>query len=111
MFRFLVSPRFKLFLFSNVFVEYQGDYREGMPHKIANAIDCLKTHTQSKRAIIPIPFNSEGSETVRSFTCITVFYLPALSESPQAQKHKLRALSAFFIAGQLERCRADKVLS
>lgn len=42
----------------------QGDYREGMPHKIANAIDCLKTHNHSKRAIIPIPFNSEGSENV-----------------------------------------------
>ena len=35
-----------------------------MPHKIANAIDCLKTHHHSKRAIIPIPFNSAGSETV-----------------------------------------------
>jgi hypothetical protein len=42
----------------------QGDYREGMPSKIANAIDCLKTHHHSKRAIIPIPFNSEGSENV-----------------------------------------------
>ena len=42
----------------------QGDYREGMPRKIANAIDCLKTHNHSKRAIIPIPFNSEGSENV-----------------------------------------------
>lgn len=42
----------------------QGDYREGMPHKIANAIACLKAHAHSKRAIIPIPFNAEGSETV-----------------------------------------------
>jgi hypothetical protein len=42
----------------------QGDYREGMPAKIANAIDCLRQHSHSKRAIIPIPFNSEGSENV-----------------------------------------------
>jgi thymidylate synthase len=42
----------------------QGDYRDGMPHKIRNVIDCLKTEPLSKRAVIPIPFNSEGSETV-----------------------------------------------
>ena len=42
----------------------QGDYRAGMPAKIANVIDCLRTEPLSKRAIIPIPFNSEGSETV-----------------------------------------------
>jgi thymidylate synthase len=35
-----------------------------MQAKIANAIDCLKTHPHSKRAIIPIPFNSEGSANV-----------------------------------------------
>ena len=42
----------------------QGDYREGMQKKIANVIDCLRTEPLSKRAIIPIPFNSEGSEAV-----------------------------------------------
>ena len=42
----------------------QGDYREGMQKKIANVIDCLRTEPLSKRAIIPIPFNSQGSETV-----------------------------------------------
>ena len=42
----------------------QGDYREGMQKKIANVIDCLRTEPLSKRAVIPIPFNSEGSETV-----------------------------------------------
>ena len=42
----------------------QGDYREGMPAKIQNVIDCLKTEPLSKRAIIPIPFVGEGSETV-----------------------------------------------
>lgn len=42
----------------------QGDYREGMQQKIGNVIDCLKTEPLSKRAVIPIPFNSEGSETV-----------------------------------------------
>eukprot|EP00521_Asterionellopsis_glacialis_P016541 CAMPEP_0195291338 /NCGR_PEP_ID=MMETSP0707-20130614/7715_1 /TAXON_ID=33640 /ORGANISM="Asterionellopsis glacialis, Strain CCMP134" /LENGTH=218 /DNA_ID=CAMNT_0040351643 /DNA_START=67 /DNA_END=723 /DNA_ORIENTATION=- len=42
----------------------QGDYREGMQTKIANVIDCLKSEPLSKRAVIPIPFNSEGSETV-----------------------------------------------
>ena len=36
----------------------QGDYREGMPAKIANVVDCLKEHPHSKRAVIPIPFNS-----------------------------------------------------
>lgn len=34
----------------------QGDYRDGMPEKIANVIDCLKTEPLSKRAVIPIPF-------------------------------------------------------
>jgi thymidylate synthase len=35
-----------------------------MQAKIANVIDCLKTEPLSKRAIIPIPFATEGSETV-----------------------------------------------
>jgi CspA family cold shock protein len=42
----------------------QGDYRDGMPEKIANVIDCLKTEPKSKRAIIPIPFSAAGSKTV-----------------------------------------------
>lgn len=42
----------------------QGDYREGMPAKIANVIDCLKTEPLSKRAVIPIPFTTEGSATI-----------------------------------------------
>ena len=42
----------------------QGDYREGMQGKIDNVVGCLSTHSHSKRAIIPIPFNSEGSENV-----------------------------------------------
>eukprot|EP00967_Tisochrysis_lutea_P142299 scaffold262652_cov33-Tisochrysis_lutea.AAC.2 len=42
----------------------QGDYRAGMQAKIANAVDCLRNEPLSKRAIIPIPFNSEGSEKV-----------------------------------------------
>jgi hypothetical protein len=42
----------------------QGDYRDGMPKKIANVIDCLKTEPLSKRAVIPIPFSLDGSETV-----------------------------------------------
>ena len=42
----------------------QGDYRDGMQAKIANAIDCLRTHPDSKRATIPIPFATEGSSTV-----------------------------------------------
>eukprot|EP00978_Attheya_sp_CCMP212_P027221 scaffold91019_cov49-Attheya_sp.AAC.4 len=41
----------------------QGDYREGMQAKISNVIDCLKKEPLSKRAVIPIPFNSEGSES------------------------------------------------
>mmetsp|Transcript_5608 Transcript_5608/g.7684 ORF Transcript_5608/g.7684 Transcript_5608/m.7684 type:complete len:237 (-) Transcript_5608:289-999(-) len=41
----------------------QGDYRDGMQKKIANVVDCLKSEPLSKRAVIPIPFNSEGSES------------------------------------------------
>ena len=39
----------------------QGDYHIGMPEKIANVIDCLRTEPRSKRAIVPIPFSTEGS--------------------------------------------------
>lgn len=42
----------------------QGDYRDGMSAKIANVVDCLRTEPLSKRAVIPIPFSTEGSETV-----------------------------------------------
>ena len=42
----------------------QGDYRIGMRSKIANAVDCLRTHPNSKRASIPIPFTDSGSETI-----------------------------------------------
>lgn len=42
----------------------QGDYRDGMPAKIANVIDCLKSEPLSKRAIIPIPFSIQGSASV-----------------------------------------------
>ena len=42
----------------------QGDYRYGMGRKIDNAIDCLRTHQNSKRASIPIPFTDSGSETI-----------------------------------------------
>ena len=42
----------------------QGDYRDGMAEKILNVIDCLKTEPLSKRAIIPIPFSTEGSKSV-----------------------------------------------
>jgi thymidylate synthase len=41
-----------------------GDYRDGMQAKIANVIDCLKTEPLSKRAVIPIPFTSEGSASI-----------------------------------------------
>jgi len=42
----------------------QGDYRDGLTTKIANVIDCLRTEPYSKRAIVPIPFNSVGSASV-----------------------------------------------
>ncbi|MBX2858816.1 MAG: hypothetical protein KTR17_09150 [Cellvibrionaceae bacterium] len=32
----------------------QGDYREGMPEKIANVVDCLRHYPASKRALITI---------------------------------------------------------
>lgn len=41
----------------------QGDYRDGMQAKIMNVIDCLRTEPLSKRAVIPIPFSTAGSET------------------------------------------------
>lgn len=42
----------------------QGDYRDGMPEKISNVIDCLKTEPLSKRAVIPIPYSNVGSATI-----------------------------------------------
>eukprot|EP00633_Aureoumbra_lagunensis_P001653 CAMPEP_0197297062 /NCGR_PEP_ID=MMETSP0890-20130614/40040_1 /TAXON_ID=44058 ORGANISM="Aureoumbra lagunensis, Strain CCMP1510" /NCGR_SAMPLE_ID=MMETSP0890 /ASSEMBLY_ACC=CAM_ASM_000533 /LENGTH=218 /DNA_ID=CAMNT_0042773987 /DNA_START=27 /DNA_END=683 /DNA_ORIENTATION=- len=42
----------------------QGDYRLGMPEKIANVINCLRTEPRSKRAVIPIPFADEPSSAV-----------------------------------------------
>ena len=42
----------------------QGDYRNGMKSKMANAIDCLRTHQNSKRASIPTPFSEEGSSAI-----------------------------------------------
>lgn len=42
----------------------QGDYREGMQAKIKNVIECLKTEPLSKRAVIPIPFSTVGSQTI-----------------------------------------------
>ena len=41
----------------------QGDYREGMQAKLANAIDCLRSEPLSKRATITFPFSVHGSET------------------------------------------------
>jgi len=40
----------------NIFLEKerggeQGDYRDGMPAKIANVIDCLRAFPHSKRAV------------------------------------------------------------
>lgn len=45
----------------------QGDYRDGMAAKIANAIDCLTNFPQSKRALItvcnePMPDHSSDSD-------------------------------------------------
>lgn len=59
----------------------QGDYRAGMQKKIANAIDCLRTHPHSKRAIIPIPFNSEGSENVNWQDAGQVLFILCFSSS------------------------------
>ena len=42
----------------------QGDYREGMPEKIANVVDCLRNEPLSKRAVIPIPYATAGSATI-----------------------------------------------
>mmetsp|Transcript_26482 Transcript_26482/g.56752 ORF Transcript_26482/g.56752 Transcript_26482/m.56752 type:complete len:222 (-) Transcript_26482:560-1225(-) len=42
----------------------QGDYRDGMKEKIANVIDCLKTEPLSKRAVIPIPYATQGSASI-----------------------------------------------
>ena len=42
----------------------QGDYRDGMAHKIENVIECLKQEPWSKRAVIPIPYSIDGSATI-----------------------------------------------
>jgi len=42
----------------------QGDYHIGMQAKIANVVACLKFEPSSKRAVIPIPFSTEGSINV-----------------------------------------------
>ena len=42
----------------------QGDYRRGMRRKIANAVDCLRTHENSKAGLDTIPFTDSGSETI-----------------------------------------------
>lgn len=44
----------------------QGNYREGMAHKIANVVDCLTRYPQSKRAVItvcnePMPDHSDDA--------------------------------------------------
>tara|TARA_B100001094_G_C18136491_1_gene775389 strand:+ start:600 stop:1175 length:576 start_codon:yes stop_codon:yes gene_type:complete len=41
----------------------QGDYREGMRHKIANVVDCLTHFPKSKRALITICNNSKPNHT------------------------------------------------
>lgn len=45
----------------------QGNYREGMSHKIANVVDCLTKFPQSKRAVItvcnePMPDHSNDED-------------------------------------------------
>lgn len=42
----------------------QGDYRDGMQAKIQNVVDCLKTEPLSKRAVVPIPYSTVGSQTI-----------------------------------------------
>jgi hypothetical protein len=42
----------------------QGDYRDGMTHKIQNVIHCLQTEPWNKRAVIPIPYALQGSATI-----------------------------------------------
>lgn len=39
----------------------QGDYREHMPSKIANVVDCLTRYPVSKRAVITVPNTSQPS--------------------------------------------------
>lgn len=41
----------------------QGDYREGLVEKINNVVDCLTNFPQSKRAVLTVPYASEGSMT------------------------------------------------
>jgi hypothetical protein len=42
----------------------QGDYRDGMTRKIQNVIDCLRNEPWNKRAVIPIPYSTNGSATI-----------------------------------------------
>ena len=52
-----VSPEMKQKYFSAHRGGSQGDYREHMPEKIANVVDCLARFPGSKRAVITIPNN------------------------------------------------------
>lgn len=40
----------------------QGDYSAGIRKKMSNVISCLKAFPHSKRAVITVPFSTEGSE-------------------------------------------------
>ncbi len=49
----------------------QGDYREAMPEKIANVVDCLTRFPESKRAVITIVNNARPShETDADAKCM-----------------------------------------
>lgn len=39
----------------------QGDYREGLPEKFDNVVRCLSEFPASKRAVLTVPYSSEGS--------------------------------------------------
>lgn len=74
----------------------QGDYREGMAAKIANAVDCLTKFPQSKRAIITIcnnamPHHSNDSDA----KCVRELQLYLDDDSRLSGTVFLRAQAAF----------------
>lgn len=74
----------------------QGDYRAGMAGKIANVVDCLQTHPQSKRALItignePAPHHSNDADA----KCVRELQLYLDDDGKLSGTVFLRAQAAF----------------
>jgi hypothetical protein len=48
----------------------QGDYREGMPAKLANVVDALRRFPRSKRAVLTVPQRNASHEVDADAKCL-----------------------------------------